>query len=73
VPITAQTNLYGVTAADVSLADFSLDGLPMAALRLGPNVTVFLKDLATVDALMEAITKAYELLAQGAIDAGVLA
>lgn len=62
--ITTQTNLHGVTAADIGVGQAAPG---VVTIRFGDNLTVYIKDVATIDALHIANEKAYELLVEGVV------
>jgi hypothetical protein len=56
-------NVHNVSPADVSTVEVFSPGTPTVAVKFG-EVTVYIADLAVLDALHEATTRAYELLVE---------
>jgi hypothetical protein len=62
MPIT-EINLHGIEPENIGIGDLTQFGGKVVALRVGA-ISVYISDLAVVDALHEATTRAYELLAE---------
>lgn len=60
------TTVHGLSAEDINVAEVFSPGTPTVTLRLG-EISVFITDTAVLDALHEATTRAYELLAETVI------
>ncbi len=62
------TTLHNVSPADVTAAAVYSPGLPTVTIRVG-ELSVFITDLAVLDAFHEAVTRAYELLVENSVSA----
>jgi hypothetical protein len=65
---TTEINLHGIKPENIAIGDLTAFGQKTITLRVG-QVTVYIADLAVLDALHEATTRAYELLAEAVMSA----